>query len=81
MNFVIDPARRGVSVAQWLSIWAQNPKVWGAIPHGDSQFFFFVPRSWQNEKKHLSLLSNVITQFFFQFLDFKRGASSSHELY
>ena len=39
MNFVIDPAHRGVSMAQWWSIWAQNPKVLGAIPNGDSQFF------------------------------------------
>ena len=35
---------RGVSVAydqwyQWLSIRARNPKVWGLIPHGDSEFF------------------------------------------
>ena len=28
------------------------PKVWGLIPHGDSEFLFF-PRSWQDEK-HLS---------------------------
>ena len=30
MNFVIDLAHRGVSVAQWLE----------PIPHGDSEFFF-----------------------------------------
>ena len=39
MNFVIDLAHRGVSVAQWLSISAWNPKVQGLIPHGDSEFF------------------------------------------
>ena len=39
MNFVIDLAHRGVSVAQWLSISAWNPKIQGLIPHGDSEFF------------------------------------------
>ena len=39
MNFAIDLAHRGVSVAQWLSIGKRNPKVWGSIPHGDSEFF------------------------------------------
>ena len=34
MNFVIDLAHRGVSVAQWQCIGARNPKVWGSIPHG-----------------------------------------------
>ena len=31
MNFVIDLAHRGVSVAQWLE----------PIPHGDSEFFLY----------------------------------------
>ena len=39
MNFVIDLAHRGVSVARWQSIEAQNPKVWGSILHRDSEFF------------------------------------------
>ena len=54
MNFVIDLAHRKVSVVQCLSIRARNPTVWGSIPHGDSEFFF-VPRSWQDEK-HLPLI-------------------------
>ena len=29
-----------------------NQKVWGSIPHGNSKFFF-VPRSWQDEKTSL----------------------------
>ena len=53
MNFVTDLAHRGVSVAQWLSIGARNPKVWDSIPHGNWEFFF-VPRSWQDEKKTFS---------------------------
>ena len=48
VNFVIDLAHRGVSVAQWKSIGARNPTVWDSIPHGDSEFFF-VPRSWRDE--------------------------------
>ena len=28
-----------VSVAQWWNIGARNPKVWGWIAHGDSEFF------------------------------------------
>ena len=38
------------------------PKVWGSIPHGDSEFFFFVPRSSQDEK---NIFLNVL-----QFLNF-----------
>ena len=48
--FVIDRAHRGVSVAQLQNIGARNPKVWGSIPHRDSDFFSFVLRSWQDEK-------------------------------
>ncbi|RMX53041.1 hypothetical protein pdam_00020357 [Pocillopora damicornis] len=32
MNFVMGLAHHRVSVAQWLSIRAQNPKFWGSIP-------------------------------------------------
>ena len=32
MNFVIDLAHHRVSVAQWQSIGARNPNVWGSIP-------------------------------------------------
>ena len=40
MNFVnLGLAHHRVSVAQWKSIWARNSKVWGSIPHGNSQFF------------------------------------------
>ena len=38
MNFVLDLVHRRVSVAQWKSIRARNLKVWGSIPHGDSEF-------------------------------------------
>ena len=36
-------------VSEHQNIAARDPKVWGSIPHGDSEFFFF-PRSWQDEK-------------------------------
>ena len=39
MNFVIDLAHHGVFVAQWLSIGARNPKVWGSTPQRDSEIF------------------------------------------
>ena len=39
MNFIIDLAHHGISMAQWQSVGAQNLKVWGLIPHGDSEFF------------------------------------------
>ena len=39
MSFVIDHAHRRVFVAQWRSIGARNPKVWGSIPHGNSEVF------------------------------------------
>ena len=42
-------------VSEHQSIAARDPKIWGSIPHGDSEFFL-CPRSWQDEKKHLSLL-------------------------
>lgn len=32
-------ASHGVAVAQWRSVGAWNSKVWGAIPHWDSDFF------------------------------------------
>ena len=59
--FVIDRAHRGVSVAQWQNIGARNPKVWGSIPHRDSDFFSFVLRSWQ-EEKYLSLFMNLLVK-------------------
>ena len=34
-----DLAQRRVSVAQWKSIGARNPKVGGSILHGDSECF------------------------------------------
>ena len=46
MNFVTDLAHRGVSVAQWLSIGARNPKVWGSIPHGNKT----KKKTFSNEK-------------------------------
>ena len=59
MNLLIagDLAYRWVSVAQWKSIGAWNPKVWGSIPNGDSEFFF-VPRSWQDE--NISLKQRIV---------------------
>ena len=38
-----------------------NPKVWGSIPHGDSEFFF-IPRLWQDEKTS-SLIYTVVQTF------------------
>ena len=60
MNFVIDLAHRGVSVAQWQSIKARNPEVWSSIPHWDSQLFVFVPRSWQDE--------TLLTSWYWKFI-------------
>ena len=39
MNFVIDLVRLRVFLAKWQGIGGRNPKVWGSIPHGDSEFF------------------------------------------
>ena len=80
MNFVIDLAHRGVSVARWQSIEAQNPKVWGSILHRDSEFFLcptLVTRrrtsfciSLPSSKLTISLiaiyrhLNNKLTEFF-----------------
>ena len=38
-HFAISFAHGRVSVAQWKSIRARNPKVWGSIPYGKSEFF------------------------------------------
>ena len=80
MNFVIDLAHRGVSVARWWSIGARNPKVWGSILHRDSKFFLcptLVTRrrtyfciSLPSSKLTISLiaiyrhLNNKLTEFF-----------------
>ena len=56
MTFIMGLTHHRVSVAQWKSIRARNPKVWGTIPHRDSEFFL-VPRSWQDEK-------NIFLYFF-----------------
>ena len=41
---------------------ARNLKVWGLIPYGDSDLFFFVPHLWQDGKKtYFSNFKNVIT--------------------
>ena len=53
MNFVIDLAHRGVSLAQWESIGARNPKVRGSVPHGDSEFS--QSHAHYKTKEHLSL--------------------------
>ena len=39
---------------------ARNPKVWGSIPHGDSEFFL-CPTLWLDEK-HLSLIKELFDQ-------------------
>ena len=54
MNFVTDLAHRGVSVAQWLSIGARNPKVWGSIPHGNWEFFLCPTLVTRRKKKTFS---------------------------
>ena len=56
MTFIMGLTHHRVSAAQWKSIRARNPKVWGTIPHKDSEFFL-VPRSWQDEK-------NIFLYFF-----------------
>ena len=40
MNFVIDLAHRRDSVAWWWSIEVRNLRVWGSIPHEDSELSF-----------------------------------------
>ena len=50
MNFVIDPAHRGVSVAQWLEHQSAESEGLRFGSSGELRIFFFVPRSWQNEK-------------------------------
>ena len=68
MNFVIDLAHRGVSVAQRWSIGAWIPKVWGSILHGDSECFL-CPKLVTRQKKHLSLFlyraQNVLSFLFY----------------
>ena len=54
MNFVTDLAHRGVSVAQWLSIGARNPMVWGSIPHGNWEFFLCPTLVTRRKKKTFS---------------------------
>ena len=44
MKRVMGLAHHRVSVAQWQSIGARDPTVWGLIRHGK------FPRSWQDEK-------------------------------
>ena len=39
VNFIIDLARCRFSGAQWWSIVERNPKAWGSIPGGDTDFF------------------------------------------
>ena len=56
MTFIMGLTHHRVSAAQWKSIRARNPKVWGTIPHRESEFFL-VPRSWQDEK-------NIFLYFF-----------------
>ena len=62
MNFVTDLAHRGVSVAQWLSIGARNPKVWGSIPHGNWEFFLCPTLVTRRKKKH-SLMRKMFASY------------------
>ena len=63
MNLVMSLAHHRVSVAQWWSVGAQNPKVWVLI------IFCYVPRSWQDEK-HLSQILFISSQLS----DLRKGA-------
>ena len=63
MNLVMSLAHHRVSVAQWQSVGAQNPKVWVLI------IFCYVPRSWQDEK-HLSQILFISSQLS----DLRKGA-------
>ena len=51
MNFIIDLAHRRVSVAQWLEHRSTESE---GLSEG-TQNFFFVPRSWQDEKTSFSI--------------------------
>ena len=51
MNFIIDLAHRRVSVAQWLEHRSAESE---GLSEG-TQNFFFVPRSWQDEKTSFSI--------------------------
>ena len=64
MNFVIDLIHHRVSVAQWQSIRARNPKVWGAIPHGDSEFFL-CPTLITRQKPSFSISLQSISLILF----------------
>ena len=56
INFVIDLAHRGVSVAHWLEHRsAASPKVRDSIPHRNSEFFLCPTHV--TRRKHLSLFS------------------------
>ena len=54
MNFIIDLAHRRVSVAQWLEHRSTESEGFSK----GTQNFFFVPRSWQDEKTSISLPSS-----------------------
>ena len=45
-------AHHRVFLAQWLSIRVWNPKVWGSVPHGTQNFFFW-SHTWDKIKKYL----------------------------
>ena len=51
MNFIIDLAHRRVSVAQWLEHRSTESEGFSK----GTQNFFFVPRSWQDEKTSFSI--------------------------
>ena len=53
MNFVIDLAHRGVSVAQWLE--HRSAESEGVRLDSSWRLFFVVPRSWQDEKTSFSI--------------------------
>ena len=56
INFVIDLAHRGISVAHWLEHRsAESPKVRDSIPHRNSEFFLCP--TLVTRRKHLSLFS------------------------
>ena len=54
MNFVMGLAYHSVSVAQWLSIRAQNPKFWGSIPPSWGLRIFSSSHACDKTWKHLS---------------------------
>ena len=61
-HFAISFAHGRVSVAQWKSIRARNPKVWGSIPYEKLDFFLYPTLVTRRKKSFfISLQSSKLT--------------------